>query len=225
MRSIRLAVLAILLSLCVSMPTAHAGPVPLPIGEAGLTVTIENEPTFRQGNPFAVSGYLYAVFALPIVVELAHGLPSQSIDILVDGARQATVTTTNDGHYQASFFLTEEQSTHTIQSVVFRGTPLEVRSPLRTVHADQVFTELTISPSTLALGLGGSNQLTAIALDGDGRPRDVTAQTLWSSSNAAVATVSGGNVTGHSPGDATITGAFSGLTGQVPVSVTDDGRG
>lgn len=78
---------------------------------------------------------------------------------------------------------------------------------------------VSVSPATATLGAGGTTQLTATARDASG---NVVAQPVtWSSSSAAVATVSStGLVSGVASGSATITATASGRTGTATITVT-----
>ena len=82
-------------------------------------------------------------------------------------------------------------------------------------------TSITLNPTSLALNAGGSSTLTATV-----SPSNATDKTVaWTTSNASVATVSGGKVTAVGPGTATITATTSGgqkatctVTVRVPVT-------
>jgi hypothetical protein len=213
---------ALALGAAVGLP-AHAA-VPLPVGQAGVVVTLNAADSYRQGVPYDISGYVYAVAALPVVVEEAVGLSNMSVDVLVDGAFRGSLTTNGEGFYQATFFLTGETPTHTIQTAVFRGTPLQVSSPTRSTTIEQVFTALNLSPSNLSLDIGATQQLTAIAVDGDGRQHDVTSSAIWSTGDAAVATVNGGMVEATGGGSTAITATYADLSASTPVNVINNGR-
>ncbi len=79
---------------------------------------------------------------------------------------------------------------------------------------------LVVSPPATTLAIGAAQQLTASAFDANGGPltgRPVT----WSSSNAAIASVSTlGLVTAVAPGTATITAAVEGKTALATVTVS-----
>jgi len=83
---------------------------------------------------------------------------------------------------------------------------------------DVTVTGVTLDQSTLALTVGGTAELTATVVPADATNKALT----WSSSDAAVATVSGGTVTGVSVGTATITvtTADGGKTATCAVTVT-----
>ena len=85
--------------------------------------------------------------------------------------------------------------------------------------SNQTVTSVTVSPSTVNLTSGGSQQLTATANLSNNGTQDVTSSATWSSSNTGVATVSGGLVTAISTGSATITATYGGQTGTASVSV------
>ena len=78
---------------------------------------------------------------------------------------------------------------------------------------------LTITPSSATVNaLGGTVQLTATVRDPSGAI--VNATVTWTTSNSLIATVSStGNVTGHLPGTATITGKSGSTTGTATITV------
>ena len=79
-------------------------------------------------------------------------------------------------------------------------------------------TQVTVTGSAPAAGL--TSQLAAMAALSDGSTRDVTAQAAWSSSNAAIATVSNtGLVLGVSAGSTDITAAYQGRNGSIRLDV------
>jgi len=82
---------------------------------------------------------------------------------------------------------------------------------------------VTVSPATASVATGGTIQLTATPKDGSGNP--LTGRTVtWSSSNTAVATVSGGGlVSGVAAGSATITATSEGQSGTSAITVTPPG--
>lgn len=85
--------------------------------------------------------------------------------------------------------------------------------------SNQTVISLSVSPNTLVLTSGTTQQLTATATLSNNGTQDVTGSATWSSSNTAVATVTGGLVTGVSTGSATITATYGGQTGSASASV------
>lgn len=84
---------------------------------------------------------------------------------------------------------------------------------------------LSITPPMPTLPIGATQALVATATLSDGTTQDVTAQAVWASSDAAVASVSNapgnqGQVTAHAAGTATVSASFSGSTGSADVTVT-----
>ncbi len=76
------------------------------------------------------------------------------------------------------------------------------------------------APSTMALSVAGTSQITVTANMSDASTSNVTATATYSTSAAGVATVSaGGLVTAVAPGTATITATYSGKTSTVAVTV------
>ena len=79
-------------------------------------------------------------------------------------------------------------------------------------------TGLTIEGGAAVLKTGAFLQLRAMAAFG-ADTRDVTAEAAWTSSDAALATVTGGTVTAVAPGSVTITATFDGQTQSTTLSV------
>jgi len=79
---------------------------------------------------------------------------------------------------------------------------------------------VSVSPASANVIVGQTAQLTATPKDASGNP--LTGRTVtWSTSNAAVAAVSGnGLVTGGAPGTATITASSEGQNGSATITVT-----
>jgi|GEM_PF-1498929 len=84
----------------------------------------------------------------------------------------------------------------------------------------QTVTNLSVTPGSATMAAGNTQALTATATYSDGSSQNVTAQAAWATSNAAVATVSGGVVTGVAPGSAAIAASFGGRTGTAAITVT-----
>jgi hypothetical protein len=82
-------------------------------------------------------------------------------------------------------------------------------------------TTLAITPLTLAVTTAKPiDTVTATATHSDATTADVSALAVWSTSDAAVATVHDGYVTKVAAGTANITCAYGGITSTVPVVVT-----
>jgi hypothetical protein len=85
--------------------------------------------------------------------------------------------------------------------------------------SNQTVISLAVSPNTVSISSGTSQQLTALATLSNNGTQDVTGSATWSSSNTAVATVNAGLVTAVSIGSATVTATYGGQTGSASVSV------
>src|SRR5690349_19289998 len=78
---------------------------------------------------------------------------------------------------------------------------------------------VTVTPLTLSVQVGATGAFVAQAFSSTGAP--ITGKTAtWSTSNGAVATVSGGIVTGVGAGNAVITATIDGVSGVANVTVT-----
>ncbi|MEP5765915.1 MAG: Ig-like domain-containing protein [Halieaceae bacterium] len=79
---------------------------------------------------------------------------------------------------------------------------------------DITVTGIEVSPATAEQLVGGKQQYTATAFLSDGSSRDVTAQTLWQSSDSLVANISAaGRATALSPGATDIVGTYTDADG------------
>jgi trimeric autotransporter adhesin len=80
---------------------------------------------------------------------------------------------------------------------------------------------LSVTPSAASVARGTSAPLVAFATFTDGSVYDVTGAAAWSSSDASVAVVSAGMVTGRASGSAVVTASLSGLSSTATITVTD----
>lgn len=83
-----------------------------------------------------------------------------------------------------------------------------------------VLASIAVSPSTKSVVVGDIADLTATATYDDSSTQNVTSTATWTSSAPAKATVSAGFVKGIAAGSATVTAAYSGMSGTCAVTVT-----
>jgi hypothetical protein len=96
----------------------------------------------------------------------------------------------------------------------FRYVPITVSVPAAAPQS------ISISPASVTVGVSLSTQLAATVTFSDGTTQDITAQAAWSSSNAAIATISSsGIVKGVAGGSATVTAQYGGFSASTAVSV------
>lgn len=79
---------------------------------------------------------------------------------------------------------------------------------------------LAIDPPEVAFALGTTTQLVATAIYSDDAHVDITAEVAWASSNAEVASVEDGVVTGAGVGNAVISASYMGLAASASIEVT-----
>ncbi len=79
---------------------------------------------------------------------------------------------------------------------------------------------ITVTPVNPPIAAGNSVQLTATGTYSDKSTVDLTSIASWTSSNTGIAVVDAGLVTGVSPGSATMTAEFEGVSGTDGVTVT-----
>ncbi|MFQ2481016.1 Ig domain-containing protein [Aeromonas caviae] len=87
---------------------------------------------------------------------------------------------------------------------------------------DAVLTAIDITPPSVSVGKGQTQQLTATATYSDNTTADVTGSVAWLSDDTATATVISGLLTGVEQGTAEVTASLDGVTSNaVRVTVTD----
>lgn len=211
----------VVLPLALLAQTVAAGAVePIRDVNVGPAVTIEAPATYGVGIPFEVRGRLYAQVGLPVVFETAQPVRDQRIDVLVGDAVAGSAITDAEGAYHVTLtFGAAQPTTRFVRAVAFNGTALETSSRTVAVSVERLYTSLRVEPASVSLDAGNAAQLRAIGLDDDGRQTDLTGEVTWSSSDAQVASVSGGLVTAVSPGTTTITAAYQTLTDTSTVTV------
>lgn len=97
---------------------------------------------------------------------------------------------------------------------------LAVLCPARTVKAARVTLQsVTVSPTSPSIAISASQQFTATAHYSNGTTTDVTSSAAWTSSNASIATVSGGLAQGISAGSSTIKATYSAKSGSTVLTV------
>ena len=85
--------------------------------------------------------------------------------------------------------------------------------------SNSTVTSVTVSPASVSLIAGQTQQLAATANFSNNSSSNVTNLATWTSSNSSVATVSGGLVTAVATGTATIFASYSGQVGNATVTV------
>lgn len=102
-----------------------------------------------------------------------------------------------------------------------RATFADVSAQVRLDVTEATAVSLAVEPKPLALSVGITRQLTATATFSDGGSRGLTQDLTWSSSDEAVASVSGsGLVRAVAPGSATLKARFGALEATTQVTVT-----
>jgi len=80
---------------------------------------------------------------------------------------------------------------------------------------------IAVMPSTASIGIGSTQQFTAMATYSDSTTKDITASASWSSSSTSIATINAsGTATGVTAGTATITATSGSVSGTASLTVT-----
>ena len=83
-----------------------------------------------------------------------------------------------------------------------------------------VLANISVTPSTPSVTVGGTQQFTATANYNGGASSDITNTATWTSSNTGFATITtGGLATGVAAGSPTVTAAFGGMSGTATLTV------
>jgi uncharacterized protein YjdB len=87
---------------------------------------------------------------------------------------------------------------------------------------DSVLIDLSVTPENVSLTTGGSEVLQAEGTYDDGHTQDLTDESVWSSSNEGIASVTDiGVVTGESAGNASVSALLDGLSDEAGIEVRD----
>ncbi|MEM1022197.1 MAG: Ig-like domain-containing protein [Myxococcota bacterium] len=103
------------------------------------------------------------------------------------------------------------------------GTGIGTGNDMGNGNGMAMVTGISVAPDTVTIDVGGTSQLTVTASLDDGSTQDVTSVAEYSSSDDAVALVTGGDVAGVAEGMATITATFMGFMDTVDVTVRPGG--
>lgn len=93
-----------------------------------------------------------------------------------------------------------------------------------TVMGSNAVEAITITPGMATVNINQTQAFTAIVRRMNGTSEDLTSQVMWSSSNTAVATVTGGTARGVAPGTTMITATFMGITSNAATLTVNDRR-
>ena len=157
--------------------------------------------------------------------------------IMPSGTQQYTATATfgNNTTGDATDTVTWSSSTSTIATInttglATAGTTLgtttitaksgSVVASTGLTVSNQTVISLAVTPNTVSISSGATQQLTATATLSNNSTQIVTSSATWNSGNTSIATVSAtGLVTGVATGTTTVTATYGGQTGSASVSV------
>ena len=109
--------------------------------------------------------------------------------------------------------------TRTGQLLVYDGAVTSPQTANLTGTGVAVLQSIAVSPSTATIAIGQTQQFTATGSYNDGSQRNITTSAAWSSSNTAVARVTGGLATARGNGSATIKASLNGISGTANLTV------
>jgi len=87
---------------------------------------------------------------------------------------------------------------------------------------DATLESIVVTPATPTIALGGTAQFTGTGTFSDGSTQDMSKLATWTSSDTAVATITGSTAAGKSSGMTTIQTAFGKITGSTTLNVTSE---
>lgn len=192
---------------------------PVPAGPVDVVVRTEG------GEAVKPAGYMFV--AAPGIAGFAPPSGERGTVVTItgsnfDSAPDATVV--RFGGVQAAVIsATSTEMRVTVPSAASTGKiSVTTSGGTATALADFIVRELrsiAVAPASAELNVAQTIQLRATAAYSDGTSHDVTNDTSWSSSNAAVATVSAGLVSAVREGGAIVDAAFRGFSATVQVTV------
>ncbi len=194
-----------------------------------LTVTGKVTLTVKTGSE-EVSGPL----ELPTVKELSIAYPNDPLVVnkpvqlqaAVKYSDGATLSVTDKASWSLADASLATISSSGLLTPIKAGT-IEVRAAFAgkrasaTLQAISTVKQLTITPSTLEVVVGNTANFAVAATLNDGTVEDVTTKAIWTVSDADIAAVNGGVVTGLKAGNTSITAAYEGQSVQASVAVSD----
>lgn len=181
-----------------SVATVDANGVVAPVAPGSIKVTSRVGPFQGTTNIIVTSATLTSICVSPGSVTLPKGLTqqftakggfgggacSQNITSFVAWSSSDTTVATITHGGQATAVAALGTATITATYGAVKGTAT-------LTDAAPVLTSVTVSPLSITIALGLTQQFTATAHYSDGSTLDITATAMWSSSNGAVATING----------------------------------
>ena len=129
-------------------------------------------------------------------------------------ANQFTLSVDLEPPAEVSFKIGELDAIETAAFVQYGAVEVNL-----TAFTGVTLVSIAITPESASVLVGGTQQFTATGTYSDDSTADITAEAVWTSSNAAVATVEGGLATGLALGTTTITATLGGISGSAALSV------
>ncbi|NGQ97126.1 S8 family serine peptidase, partial [Brevibacillus sp. SYP-B805] len=165
--------------------------------------------------------------AAPSSVNVATGA-TQQLTVTATYSDGTTKDVTNQATYQAantniatvssSGLVTGVAQGSTSVTITFGGKTVNV--PVTVTAAQATVQSLTVTPTSVTLETGATQQLTVTAAYSDGSTKDVTSQATYQTVDPNIATVSAsGLLTGIAPGNTTVNIAYAGRTTSVSAKI------
>ncbi|HXI32501.1 MAG TPA: IPT/TIG domain-containing protein [Gemmatimonadales bacterium] len=200
----------------VAPPAAASGLVDLRVQTPGGSATISNAFLYRDP---------------PVIDSFTPGGGQTGTSVTIFGRNFDAAISGNSVSFGGIAAVVSAASTTRITATVPSGArtgPIRVTTVGGTVLSATDFLivsvdRIAVTPATLTLQIGQTQQLTATATMSDGTQHDVTGLASWSSANGAAATVTAsGLVRGQYHGKSAVTATLSGVSGSSLVTVVVD---
>jgi uncharacterized protein YjdB len=186
------------------------------------TITATSEGVHATASIHVAAGGVAAITVTPGSIGLVAGKTQQLSASMKDAAGNA-LAAQSISWSSANNSIASVSSGGLVTALHTGSTTISASANGVTGHAAVVVSAgavagIAVSPSSMRLASGGTQQLSAKLTDASGNT--LTQSVAWSSSNSAVAAVSSsGNVTAKAAGSATITAAAGGSTGSSAITV------
>ena len=204
------------------------------ISSTGLATAVATGSDTVQASSGSINGSTGLTVTPPVLVSIAVSPTNSSIS--QGGTQQFTATGTySDGSTQnltASVIWTSSNTA--VATITGGGLATGVAPGSVTIQAitgsisgstsltiSPVLVSIAVTPTNSSIPQGGTQQFTATGTYSDNSTQNLTASVTWTSSNTAVATITGGGLaTGVAPGSVTIQATAGSIGGSTSLSIT-----
>jgi len=197
------------------------------VSAGAATITATSGTIAGSGNLTVTAAVLQSITINPQNASIALGTaqPFTATGTYTDGTTQDLTTTVTWGSSQSSVAVISNvagsQGVATSAgtgSTVITATLGTQSSQTTLTVSSATLVSIAVNPASATVAVGGTQQFTATGTFSDGSQQDVTAQSVWTSTNSGVASVAAGLATGLAAGSTNIQSTLT-VTGSAVLTV------